>query len=115
MLLIGTGSGLAPLIGIARDALNQQHTGDIYLYHGSHDAAGLYLVDELREMAEHYPNFHYVPCVSGDDVTEQYQAGRAVDVALAAHPDLTGWRVFLRGCFFDRGGKITGLSVRCYV
>lgn len=97
LLLIGTGSGLAPLIGIARDALNQQHTGDIYLYHGSHDVAGLYLVDELREMAEHYSNFHYVPCVSGDDVTEQYQAGRAVDVALAAHPDLTGWRVFLCG------------------
>jgi ferredoxin-NADP reductase/ferredoxin len=97
LLLIGTGSGLAPLVGIARDALNQQHTGDIYLYHGSHDVAGLYLVDELREMTEHYSNFHYLPCVSGDDVAEQYHAGRAVDVALAAHPDLTGWRVFLCG------------------
>lgn len=97
LLLIGTGSGLAPLMGIVRDALNQQHTGDIYLYHGSHDVAGLYLVDELREMAEHYPNLHYIPCISGDDVPVQHQAGRAVDVALTAHPNLAGWRVFLCG------------------
>lgn len=97
LLLIGTGSGLAPLMGIVRDALNQQHTGDIYLYHGSHDVAGLYLVDELREMAEHYPNLHYIPCVSGNNVSVHYQSGRAVDVALAAHPNLTGWRVFLCG------------------
>ncbi len=97
LLLIGTGSGLAPLMGIVRDALDQQHAGDIYLYHGSHDAAGLYLVDELREMAAHCSNFHYIPCISGADVPVQYQAGRALDVALAAHPNLAGWRVFLCG------------------
>ncbi len=97
LLLIGTGSGLAPLIGIVRDALAQQHTGDIYLYHGSHDAAGLYLIDELREMAGHYPNFHYVPCVSDTDASTQYQAGRAMEIALVAHSDLAGWRVFLCG------------------
>jgi ferredoxin-NADP reductase/ferredoxin len=97
LLLIGTGSGLAPLMGIVRDALNQQHAGEIYLYHGSRDAAGLYLVDELREMAAHYPNFHYTPCVSGSAAISVYRSGRAVDVALAAHPDLAGWRVYLCG------------------
>ena len=97
LLLIGTGSGLAPLMGILRDALNQQHAGEIHLYHGSRDAAGLYLVDELREMAAHYPNFHYTPCVSDNTATSAHQSGRAVDVALAAHPDLAGWRVYLCG------------------
>jgi ferredoxin-NADP reductase/ferredoxin len=97
LLLIGTGSGLAPLIAIARDALHQQHSGDIYLYHGSRDVAGLYLVDELRAMTEQYSNFHYIPCVSGAEIPESYQAGRAVDVALSDHRDLKGWRVFLCG------------------
>lgn len=97
LLLIGTGSGLAPLMGIVRDALNQQHAGAIHLYHGSRDAAGLYLVDELREMAAQHPHFHYTPCVSGGSASSIHQPGRAVDVALAAHPDLTGWRVYLCG------------------
>ncbi len=97
LLLIGTGTGLAPLMGIARDALNQHHAGDIYLYHGSHKAEGLYLVNELREMAEHYSNFHYIPCLSGTDVPVGFQGGRAVDIALTTHSNLTGWRVFLCG------------------
>ncbi|MDR3390182.1 MAG: 2Fe-2S iron-sulfur cluster-binding protein [Sulfuriferula sp.] len=97
LLLIGTGSGLAPLMGILRDALNRQHAGEIHLYHGSRDTAGLYLVEELRELAAHYSNFHYTPCVSGGTATTGCQTGRAVDIALAEHPDLTGWRVFLCG------------------
>ena len=97
LLLIGTGSGLAPLMGILRDALNQEHSGEIHLYHGSRDIAGLYLVDELRELAEHYPNFHYTPCVSSEAAASGYKSGRAVDVALAEHPDLSGWRVYLCG------------------
>ncbi|MHB1678427.1 MAG: 2Fe-2S iron-sulfur cluster-binding protein [Sulfuriferula sp.] len=97
LLLIGTGSGLAPLMGILRDALNQHHVGPIYLYHGSRDRAGLYLVDELREIEHLYPNFYYTPCVSSGIEAPEYKAGRAVDVALAAHSDLAGWRVYLCG------------------
>lgn len=97
LLLIGTGSGLAPLMGILRDALQQAHAGDIYLYHGSRDAAGLYLIDELDALASRYPHFHYVPCVSNAADSSTYTRGRAVDVALTAHPDLSGWRVYVCG------------------
>lgn len=45
MLLVGNGTGLAPLLGIARDALSSGHTGQIRLYHGSQTKAGLYLGD----------------------------------------------------------------------
>lgn len=97
LLLIGTGSGLAPLWGIARDALLQGHTGSIHLHHGSHGAGGLYLVQELRALAQRYPNFHYTPCVSGPDVPEGFAAGRAEDIAFSRLPKLAGWRVFLCG------------------
>ncbi|MDX1253031.1 MAG: 2Fe-2S iron-sulfur cluster binding domain-containing protein [Gammaproteobacteria bacterium] len=97
LLLIGTGSGLAPLWGIARDALAQGHTGPIHLYHGSHGPDGLYLVQELRALARRYPNFHYTPCVSGLDVPEGYATGRAEDIAFSQLPKLAGWRVFLCG------------------
>ena len=66
MLLVGNGSGLAPLIGIARDALSSGHRGEIRLYHGTRHREGLYLDETLQAMAEHHDNFSYIPCVSGE-------------------------------------------------
>lgn len=98
LLLIGTGSGLAPLYGIVRDALSQGHTGPIRLYHGSRNPGGLYLVDELHELAAQYDNFTYIPCVSGPiPETSGFVSGRALDVAIADVPKLNGWRIFLCG------------------
>ncbi len=66
LALIGTGTGLAPLWGILQDALKRGHAGPIRLYHGARDRSGLYLVDELRELAERHRHFSYIPCVRGD-------------------------------------------------
>lgn len=97
LLLIGNGAGLAPLIGIARDALSSGHTGTVELYHGSQSTAGLYLGDELRALAAQHDNFQYVPCVSRQTEPEGYRHGRADDLAFSDHADLTGWRVYLCG------------------
>lgn len=97
LLLVGTGTGLAPLIGIARTALASGHTGQIHLYHGSSTRDGLYLVDELRELAHKTPNFHYVPCVSHETAPERFRQGRADAFAFAQHDVLEGWRVHLAG------------------
>jgi NAD(P)H-flavin reductase/ferredoxin len=97
MLLIGSGIGASPLVGILRDALHAGHTGPMHLYVGSRTAEGLYLQEELRRLAQGHSNFHYEPCVSGPDVPAGHHAGRADDVALARHPDLEGFRVFLCG------------------
>ena len=97
LLLIGTGTGLSPLIGIARDALINGHMGLIYLYHGSRHLHGLYLRDILNELSKHYTNFHSVSCVSGSETSKGYRNGRANDVALEDHVDLKGWRVYLSG------------------
>jgi CDP-4-dehydro-6-deoxyglucose reductase, E3 len=58
-LLAGTGTGLAPLIGIARDALQQGHSGEIHLIHGSRNLDDLYMHQTLLEMAKQYSQFHY--------------------------------------------------------
>jgi ferredoxin-NADP reductase/ferredoxin len=97
MLLIGTGTGLAPLFGIARDALLAGHQGDIHFYHGSRTREGLYFHHPLRDMHAAHGNFHYHPCVSGRDVPDDCIAGRADDIALHDSGDLAGWRVFLCG------------------
>jgi ferredoxin-NADP reductase/ferredoxin/truncated hemoglobin YjbI len=79
LLLVATGTGLAPLLGLIRDALLRGHTAPIHLYHGASQASGLYLRDELQALARTHANFHY-----------HLQA--VID-----HPDLRGWRVFLAG------------------
>jgi len=86
ILLIGTGSGLAPLYGILRDALRKGHTGKIGLYHGCYDTAGFYLVEELRKLAQDHANFSYVPCVSDGEAPQGYAQGLVLDVALKDNP-----------------------------
>lgn len=51
LLLAGTGTGLAPLIGVVRAALAAGHRAPIRLYHGSLARAGLYLWSELEQIA----------------------------------------------------------------
>lgn len=97
LLLIGTGTGLAPLLGIARDALTSGHQGPIFLYHGSHGAAGLYRRPQLAQLAMQHANFHAVFCASGPEVESDCIAGRAHDIAFARHTDLSGFRVYLCG------------------
>ncbi len=97
ILLIGTGSGLAPLMGMLLEALEKGHTGGLHLFHGSRNESGLYLVDEMRKLAERYPNVHYTPCLSGETVPLGFTVGRAHEVALKSFPKLNDWRIYLCG------------------
>jgi ferredoxin-NADP reductase len=97
LMLIGTGSGLAPLCGIIHEALARGHSGNIHLFHGSRHLDGLYLVDEMRELARTYPHFYYTPCLSGDEITADIARGRAHEVALSSVQTLKGWKVYLCG------------------
>lgn len=98
LLLVGTGCGLAPLYGVVRDALHHGHRGPIWLYHGSRDRDGLYLVEELRALAREHDNFNYVPCMDSPAPGEEdFTPQRAHEAALSRHRDMKGWRIFLCG------------------
>lgn len=96
MLLVGTGTGLAPLYGIARDALRSGHRAPIHLVHGALRPAGLYLRDELRALAESHPNFHYTASVlEGGD--ESCATGPLEGLLATRFPALEGWRGYVCG------------------
>lgn len=98
LLLMGFDLGLSPLIGIMQDALENGHTAPIYLFHGVQTKSQLYLIDDLREITEYHPNFHYVPCIeNGSIVDKSFYQGQAHKVALKMLPDLTEWRAFICG------------------
>lgn len=102
MLLVGAGTGLAPLWGIVRDALRQGHRGPIHLIHGAVRPAGLYLRSELAALAVRHPNFRYLASVlnsegsSGTD-DRDIEAGPIDQLLARRFGDLTGWRGYVCG------------------
>lgn len=97
ILLLSTGTGLSPVIGIARDALLSGHSGEIYLYYGNQDASGMYLEDLIQQMDKQYPNFHCIACISEGDVPDRAVTGYVTDIAFARHGNLKGWQVYMSG------------------
>ncbi|WNG51214.1 2Fe-2S iron-sulfur cluster binding domain-containing protein [Archangium minus] len=97
LLLAGTGTGLAPLYGIVRDALAQGHTGPIWLFHGAVDASGLYLVEELRALQSRHPQLHYRPCVLKGPERVGVTVGALEALIKETCPRPAGWRGYLCG------------------
>jgi NAD(P)H-flavin reductase/ferredoxin len=96
MLLAGTGTGLAPLWGIARDALAAGHTGPIQLWHGARVPGGFYLVDEIAALCQRHPQLSFQRCVLDGPPAPGVETGR-LDEVLLARARVAGWRVFLCG------------------
>ena len=97
VLLIGTGTGLAPLYGIVRDALRRGHRGPIHLFHGAIRPAGLYLSNELAAMAAAHANLAYTPSVLDADIPGTFEVGPIDRVIAGRFPKLDGWRGFVCG------------------
>jgi NAD(P)H-flavin reductase len=72
IVLAGTGTGLAPLIGITEDALKNGHKGKIILIHGVLNVADLYLHQALTALEKTQTNFTYVPCVLNENDTIEH-------------------------------------------
>lgn len=90
LLLAGTGTGLAPLYGVLRDAVRHHHSGPIHLFHGAINESGLYLRDELARIASTYSNVDYIPTLLERD-------GPLDQVILNRFPKFAGWRAYLCG------------------
>lgn len=95
ILLVGTGTGLAPLLAILRAALLCGHRGPIRLYHGASSPDNLYRVDHLTDIAARHPNLTVEHVLSVPD--QGFKAGNVGAVALAETGSLAGWRVYLCG------------------
>lgn len=96
LLLLASGTGLAPLYGVLRQALLAGHEGPIHLYHAAANADDCYLHNELEALAEEHPNLFYSGVIRGE-APNGFRRGELGDLVLADNPQLQGWRAFLAG------------------
>ena len=98
LVLIGSGTGLAPLVGVVREAISVGREKDIYLYHGGCLEEELYLHTELSLLAKETPQFYYTACLSSElPFDTDILQGSVSDIALSSHPDLAGYSIYLAG------------------
>ncbi len=64
MIMIGTGSGLAPLMSILYQMADEGIDRPCTLYFGVKSRADLFYQEEIRELAQKLPRFRYVPVLS---------------------------------------------------
>lgn len=97
MILIGGGTGLAPLKAIVRHVLETGLSQRLYLYQGARTQADLYDVDYFRDLEKQFPEqFSYRPCLSDEEV-DGFRHGMVTDVVDSDFPTCRGHVAYLCG------------------
>ena len=120
LLLIGTGTGLAPLLGVLRQALARGHRGPIALHHGAASVEGLYQWGELCTLADRHPNLEIQGWVDSEpgppgprlrfgridrQLLQNYPSIRHAEIYLCGNPALVlnlKKYAYLQGAALDR-------------
>ncbi|PTE01980.1 CDP-6-deoxy-delta-3,4-glucoseen reductase [Pandoraea apista] len=97
IVMVATGTGIAPLRSMLVEMLAGGDTPPIDLYWGGRNADALYLHDELTQLAQQHEDFRYVPVLSRPDATWQGARGYVQDAVVADHPDLSEHALYLCG------------------
>ncbi|GCE37389.1 probable phenol hydrolase [Rhodococcus wratislaviensis] len=94
-ILIGGGTGLAPLKSIVRHALDTDLLPSIHLYHGGRREADLYDVEHFRAIEAADPRFHYHPVLSEEGWSGA--TGMVTDAVLNDFASCRGHSAYLCG------------------
>lgn len=97
MLMVSTGTGLAPILGILRDAIRHNHTGHIHVYHEGRTGNDHYLDAYMRSLAEKHENINYYPCGLTMGTTEDVPADTAISIIHSSYYNFTDWMIYLAG------------------
>ncbi|MEZ6197286.1 MAG: ferredoxin--NADP reductase [Planctomycetota bacterium] len=107
VVLIGTGTGLAPLVSMIRTHAHRHCARRYVLFHGVRTSAELGFREEMEALAAERDDFAYVPCIDQPErdpewsglrgwVQDHWSSG-GLDAALGGPPSPADTHVFLCG------------------
>src|SRR5690606_19030167 len=98
-LMIGGGTGYAPLRSMLHSLLRRDDRRRLHLYWGAQQAADLYEDEHLHALMREHPNLSYTAVVSHPQAQPDWHGRRGWvhEAALADHPDLANWDVYASG------------------
>jgi len=98
-ILMGGGTGFAPLKGMLEHAFHVGWDRPLHLYWGARAKVDLYLDALPRRWREEHPHFHYTPVLSEPRPEDGWEGrtGWVHDAVAADYPDLGGYDVYMSG------------------
>ena len=97
MLLIGGGTGYAPLKAILRQVLEKENQREVTLFWGARSEADLYEDGWLRLLDAKQPRFRYVPVLSEQTAGATHEHGLVHEAVLRKIPGLAGYDIYAAG------------------
>lgn len=99
ILMIATGTGLAPIMAILRHIREEQIRRKATLFFGTRTKEDLYCVEELREMEKQLFSFTFIPTLSRETEGSQWEGkrGRVTDLIEDIIPEGSDYDVFICG------------------
>lgn len=99
MILMGGGTGFAPLKSMIEDLLAHGDRRPIHLFWGARTPGELYQEDLIHEWCAQYPHIQYSSAISepGDERVQNGFAGFVHEAVVDTYPDLSGHDVYMSG------------------
>lgn len=99
ILLVGGGTGFAPLKAIVEHAFHIQERRAMHLFWGVRAKRDLYLDDLPREWSQRHPLFRYTPVLSEPRPEDAWEGetGWVTDAVARAYPDLGAYDIYVAG------------------
>ncbi|MCB1919157.1 MAG: CDP-6-deoxy-delta-3,4-glucoseen reductase [Candidatus Competibacteraceae bacterium] len=99
VILIGGGTGFAPLKGMLEHAFHIGWDRPLHLYWGARAKVDLYLDTLPQGWREEHASFHYTPVLSEPRPEDDWEGriGWVHEAAAADYPDLSGYDVYMSG------------------
>jgi CDP-4-dehydro-6-deoxyglucose reductase len=97
LLMVATGTGLAPIRSILESLLDSYDCPPVTLYWGARTAADLYLHNEIGAWGDRLCNFNYVPVLSQPDAAWRGRHGYVQHAILKDFADLSDFSIYMCG------------------
>lgn len=97
LILAAMNTGLAPVLGILKQALASNHTGPISLFIGAKELNGHYLLDEVADLSKHSNVHLHRVCLQGESSADGIQQGDIYQTIKETVSNTKGHQVYLCG------------------